>query len=311
MVQHTNQIDHQSTHNGECEQKDSGTKGKSTKSPSTGGQTQVAFDQSLRAKLRHRGFSKRVASVMYQARRAPTRKQYAVYLKKWDEYCNKKRVSSTKASVSKALDFMEDLRLAHNLSYSTMNVVRSALSAVIKPFHGLTFGAHPDTIVYMKGVFQISPKVPKYNTIWDLNDVVNHLKSISPAAKLTLKDLSLKVATLLLIVSGQRIQTLSLLNLDHCKISQNSIKFFVLENVKQSRPGAPALEVELKQFPADKRLCVVNYLREYIKRTRHVRQSPYLFVSYRKPHAQKRNHSSLGQTNSVSCRCRYHSLCSA
>ena len=179
---------------------------------------------------------------------------------------------------------MEDLRVKDKLSYSTLNVARSALSAIIKPYYGLTFGAHPDTIVYMKGVFQISPKVPKYSAIWDINEVINHLKLMGPANRLTLKMLSFKVATLLLVVSGQRVQTLSLLSLDNCVIHRSSIKFIILENVKRSRPGVPALEVDVRQFPADKRLCIVNYLKEYIKRTRKLRKSPYLFVSYRKPH---------------------------
>ena len=181
---------------------------------------------------------------------------------------------------------MEEVRVLRGLSYSSVNVMRSALSVVIRPVNGLTFGEQPDTIQYMKGVFQITPKVPRYSEVWDLNDVLEFLLALSPASKLSLQLLTLKTATLLLIVTGQRVQTLKLLCLKTCVKSHSSFTFYVTDNVKQSRVGDPALVVKVKSYVPDRRLCIVHYLTEYIKRTRPLRQSSSLFVSYRRPHQE-------------------------
>ena len=194
-------------------------------------------------------------------------------------------VSQTKASVPQALEFMEQTRVSRNLSYNSVNVMRSALSAIIAPFRGgISFGEHPDTVTYMKGVYNISPKVPKYEHIWDLNLVIAYLQKISPATKLPLKSLTLKTATLMMVVTGQRAQTLSLLNLDQCQISKNKIQFVITENVKTSRPGKSALQLQLEKYPPDQRLCIVKYLKAYINRTASIRASQQLFISFRKPH---------------------------
>ena len=193
-------------------------------------------------------------------------------------------VSYTKANVPQALEFMEQTRKSRNLSYSSVNVMRSALSAIIAPFKGgVSFGDHPDTVTYMKGVYNISPKVPKYEHIWDLNLVVNYLQKVSPAHKLPLKSLTLKTATLLMIVTGQRAQTLSLLDLEHCQISKSKIQFVVTDNIKTSKPGKGALQLQLQKYPPDQRLCIVKYLTTYINRTASIRSSQQLFISFRKP----------------------------
>ncbi|XP_072174670.1 uncharacterized protein [Diadema setosum] len=52
-----------------------------------------------------------------------------------------------------------------------------------------------------------------------------------------------------------------------------------------SKPGNYSHSVKLQAYPPDRRLCVVRYLQEYIRRTRRIRASErYLFVSYKKPY---------------------------
>lgn len=184
-----------------------------------------------------------------------------------------------------ALEFVEQTRIDKNLSYNSVNVLRCALSAVIEPYKGTTFGEHPDTVLYMRGVFNQTPRVPKYEEIWDLNTVLEYLKKISPARKLPLKSLTLKVATLFMVVTGQRAQTLSLLNVDNCQIQKHCILFVIQENVKQSRVGSAAMQIKLKQYAPDPRLCIVNYMKEYLKRTKDIRSGSQLFISFKRPFA--------------------------
>ena len=136
----------------------------------------------------------------------------------------------------------------------------------------------------MKGVFNESPKVPKYLEIWNLNVVLDYLKKVGPAHKLPVKSLTLKTVTLLMIVTGQRAQTISLLDLQNCQVSPNQILFAITDNVKTLIPGTGAVQLKLQKYVPDQRLCVVRYVKEYIKRTEAVRASSQLFISYQRPH---------------------------
>lgn len=45
---------------------------------------------------------------------------------------------------------------------------------------------------------------PKYTEIWDVSIVLEYLQSLSPVDTLSLKELTLKLVVLILLVSGQR-----------------------------------------------------------------------------------------------------------
>ena len=75
------------------------------------------------------------------------------------------------------------------------------------------FGSHPLTVQFMKGVFEKRPPHPRYNKIWDVSLVHKYLASLDPVEMLTLKDLTLKLLMLLLLVTGQRGQSMHLLNI--------------------------------------------------------------------------------------------------
>ena len=55
--------------------------------------------------------------------------------------------------------------------------------------------------------------------------------------------------------------------------------------LKQSRPGFDCSELHLKAYPPDRRLCVFTVLKEYLSRTKTLRQNneDALLISYIKP----------------------------
>ena len=80
--------------------------------------------------------------------------------------------------------------------------------------------------------------------------------------KLSLKELTLKLVVLILLVSGQRGQTVHLLSTDHMVSVKSCYTFQFVDHLKQSRPGVKNPLVELGPFK-DKTLCVVTTLKEY------------------------------------------------
>ena len=90
--------------------------------------------------------------------------------------------------------------------------------------------------------------------------------------------------TLILLVSGQRGQTVHLLNLSNMRVSVDSYTFLFSKLLKQTRPGFPNPTVTLTAF-RESRLRAVTTLKEYISSTEPLRGSEsQLFVSYTKPH---------------------------
>ena len=135
----------------------------------------------------------------------------------------------------------------------------------------------------MKGIFQEKPPRPKYTEIWDVFIVLSYFQSLSPVDKLPMKELTLKLLVLLLLVSGQRGQTVHLLSIDHMVSVNNYYTFQIVDHLKQSRPGVKNPLVELRPSK-DETLCVVTTLKEYLTRTKSLRGSEgYLFISYHRP----------------------------
>ena len=135
----------------------------------------------------------------------------------------------------------------------------------------------------MKGIFQEKLARPKYTEIWDVSIVLSYLQSFSPVDKLSLNELTLKLLVLILLVSGQRGQTVHLLSNDHMVSVNNCYTFQMVDHVKRSRPGIKNPLVEHRAFK-DETLCVVTTLKEHLTRTQSLRDSEsQLFISYNRP----------------------------
>ena len=67
--------------------------------------------------------------------------------------------------------------------------------------------------------------------------VLQYLEKLSPARFLNLQQLAQKLATLLALVTGQRIQTLHSFNIEHCDIDKEVITFHIQTLLKHTKPG--------------------------------------------------------------------------
>ena len=216
-----------------------------------------------------------------QGWRGGTRKQYASYLKRWELYCGERKIDPFSASVIQSVNFLSELYQKHQLSYSALNTARSALSPIIVPSWGGTFGSHPLVTRFLRGVFNTRPSLPRYQEIWDISIVFTFLRSLHPPEKLTLKDLTMKTTILVASLSGQRCQTIHALDVNNMVLTKDRCTFYIQELLKTSRPGK---QLELLAYHPDKRLCVVTFLEECVRRTKPLRGSSRLFISYQKPH---------------------------
>ena len=182
------------------------------------------------------------------------------------------------------MDFLSEL-FDQGLTYSAINCARSALSSYVSLDDGSVVGQNPLVCRLLKGVFQSRPPKPKYAEVWDVQVVLTYLATLHPVESLTLKALTFKLVMLLLLVSGQRGQTIHLLDTDNMFVSDNKYTFVIPNHLKQSKPGVSNPQVVLESFD-NPSICIVTMLKEYLTRTKALRESSQsrLLISYVKPY---------------------------
>jgi integrase len=189
-------------------------------------------------------------------------------------------------TVTDVLEFLYSL-YEHELSYSTINTARSALTSYLMNTNlrdtPYTVSTHPFINRFMKGVFNSRKPTPKYSETWDVNIVLGFIKKWYPLNTLSLKDLTYKLVILLALTTGQRCQTLVSLNTQTMTKTVKHYVFHLNDHVKQNRPGYVFSTVFVRRYHQQE-VCVYRTLEHYLDRTAAIRRSNKLFVSVVKPH---------------------------
>lgn len=197
-------------------------------------------------------------------------------------------MDSISPQITDAVNFLAEL-FDEGCSYSSICVARSALSSILKVGDNHeTFGSMPCVRRFVKGVFEARPSLPlksKCGT-WDPSQVLSYLESWFPHHALNLKELSYKLVMLLALLSGQRCQTIHSLQINNMILTKNKCTFFVSSLLKHSRKGSHQKPLEFIAFEDNAKLCIIDVLQEYLRRTKPVRDSQKvnkLLLSFQKP----------------------------
>ena len=198
-------------------------------------------------------------------------------------FCNQGKINPIQPSINQILEFLYQ-QYSLGIGYSALNTARSALSCFIS-INNVPVGQIPIICRFMKGVFNERPALPKYDVTWDVNIVLHYLKSLSPVNTIPMKLLSHKLAMLLILLSGQRGQTVHLLDVRNMTLSQGYAKFTIGDKIKTTRPGRHVAELAFRAYAPDRRLCVHTALTAYLARTLDVRgKETKLFLTLKSPH---------------------------
>ena len=141
----------------------------------------------------------------------------------------------------------------------------------------------------MKGAFESRPSLPLKSRVatWDVNTVLSFLETWYPHDDITLKELSLKLAVLLALLSGQRCQTIYQLDINCMTLTSQKCTFFISNLLKHSRKGCHQKPLEFLAFENCPQLCIVNVITVYLKKTEEHRKNSNtsrLLLSFKKPH---------------------------
>ena len=218
----------------------------------------------VREALENRGIRKDSADIIMSRWREGTKKCYQSFIKKWIKHCDEKSKDSFRPTADELIVYLISL-YNQGKGYSCINLARSAV-ATLSLGSKISVGMHPLVKKFVRGVFNRRPAFPRNTVMWDTDIVFKFLKW-SPAANLSLPQLTLKVVLLCVLVLGQRGQALWLLDLRNITWSKTDIRCTFGDLFKISVPNRHQDELVFGSFPEDKSLCVVRYFRHYKKRT--------------------------------------------
>lgn len=218
-------------------------------------------------------------SIVLSSWRQGTIQQYEVYTTKWIQYSSARNIDPYSPTVGNVINFLTAL-FNEGLGYSAINTARSALSAFIQ-VDGQSIGHHPLVKRFVKGVFQRRPALPRNTVIWDPKDVLDYLEHLDDSS---LKQLTFKTVCLLALLTGQRAQSLHLLDINNMSVTDHYVKLRFGDVLKQTRPGYHQSEITLEKFPSNIKLCVVTTVKKYLQKTASVRKNKTcLLLSYQRP----------------------------
>ena len=189
----------------------------------------------FRKSLESSSLSKEAIDIVMNSLSLATMKQYRPVIKQWVIFCSNSSIDPFTASATDGIEFLTTLFYSKDIGYSSVNTVRSALSLIIEARNGiLSFGSHPLVQRYMKGIFRLKPSLPKstYTATYDASRVLYCLKQMGPSEGLTLKELSIKLAMLLCLLTANRDQVLPVLDITQMELGKDRCVFLINEIMK-------------------------------------------------------------------------------
>ncbi|XP_059612599.1 uncharacterized protein LOC132259072 [Phlebotomus argentipes] len=207
-------------------------------------------------------------------------KQYNTGWKKWWEFCTDNNLDPFETNTESVFRFLTT-EFNKGVSYGTLNSYRSALSMIVGSWLAQDEGLKR----FFKGVVRIRPSKPKYDSTWDPKVVLELYRQKPINAELTLKDLSFKLIILLALITGHRMQTFSLINIEDIRETEERIEIRIPKRIKTSSVGRSQPVLIIPFYNEEPKLCVASTLKHYLSKTNELRGAEkQLFISHKRPH---------------------------
>ena len=236
----------------------------------------------IRNALQGFGLSLSASTLIQESWRPGTRVQYDSLLRGWQGFCSQRKIHPLSPTILDVIAYLTSM-YCRGLQYTTIAAAKSVLSGMLHIPGVTSISSHPLITRLLKGIFHVRPPKPRYEFIWDIELVLNFLKTLNPSV-ITLKLLKLKTVTLLTLLSGQKVSTI---HRSQMQRTPNIVIFNIQGLLKHSRQTKRDLPIIFHTFPHDVALCPVATLDSYINaRDKLVNAALHdeLLLCYRKPH---------------------------
>ena len=248
--------------------------------------TESSSLENIRLSGKSETLSKTAETLVSKSRAEGTRKHYNSAWGRFVCWCSERKIDPFSCSLEEVMNYLGNM-FEEGREYSTINLHRSAISAFHQLIDLKPVGQHPKLISLMKGIGKERPLQPKYVDIWDIDTVLDFYRNGLENQSLSLKDLSIKLVTLLGLVSPNRGSELCELDTDLMGKSETTYLFHLVKPMKTSKQGKKNKPIEFRKFTQEEKICPYNTLEEYLRRTENFRkqsETSKLFLSHVKPH---------------------------
>ena len=177
-----------------------------------GGSTVISRLAIIRNQSRSGGLSKGASRLLESSWRSKTKSTYESLFKHWNNWCQERGRDPIRGPVADILNFLAEL-FEQGFQYRSLNAYRSAISSVHEKIDGIEGGKHPIVSRMLKGVFNERPPRPKYESVWKVDQGLTMFREDGGSASLSLQDLTVKTAMLLVLTRTCRGADLAALDL--------------------------------------------------------------------------------------------------
>ena len=219
----------------------------------------------LRRSYQTMSISEEVKKLLLSSWGKGTQKSYDSAWNKWVSWCLEREVDPFSAPLTAVLDFLAWM-FQKGFQYRTVNVHRSAISSILPHIDGQPVGQTQLVKKLMKGILRENPPLPKYQEMWDIDIVLKFLLSQSVNPDLDLKTLTKKLTILLAIAAPKRSSEIARLDIRFMQINNEGAKF-QLPGLSKTQSDCNSKEIFYPKFEDNLKLCVVDCLQAYLKRS--------------------------------------------
>ena len=226
------------------------------------------------------GFSEDAADLLMDKWRDGTKGSYEASWGKWASWARGWKINPFQATIADVVNFLSDMH-REGKAYGTINGYRSAISSLHPSIGKQSIGENKDVCAVMAGIFKRNPPKPKYSEFWDVQTVLTYVKAMGTNDRLLVRDLGMKLAMLIALVTAGRSSDLALLDTSLMVRKGDDFVFFIQGLSKTRRVGQPPPKVDIIKFEEDLELDPVACLNEYLTRTKNLRpkEGNRLFLS--------------------------------
>lgn len=209
-----------------------------------------------------------------------TLKQYSSYLKKWWLFCKTNNHDPFLFSLDIIIIFLTEQFQTGN-AYSTLNSQHAALVLLFD----ITASDKAILKRFLKGIYNQRPSRPRYNSTWDPQPVLKFLASLFPLEDISNIHLSMKLVTLLALITGHRLQTFTYICLGNICRYQDRLEIKITDKIKTSSSKNFQPLLVIPYFRENPNLCLASVIDFYILKTRNIRptNTDKLILTVKKP----------------------------
>ena len=169
-------------------------------------------------------------------------------------------------------------------SYRSLCGMRSALNNLIMLPQCPDISSHPAIKRYMKGVFEMRMPKPRHLMTWDVSLVFTYLNNLGENDNLSFKQIARKLATILMLLAGTRVDSLHSLSILSMYVSNDEITFIPSRLLKHYREDHVNIPITYRAYPQNAKICPVKAIMAYLHYRLTMSSEPQFFITYGAPH---------------------------